>query len=122
MTLLVPVRRAHLRLNGAGFDVRSFSPISRTIARLCTHSMSMRLRITRALRFVKNDATGRSASLPRSAAGDLNEPETAAFGYLRERLGRWQRTFGYPRHAPWKYRRATVSCLKPGRGFRSFDL
>ena len=44
----------------------------------------------------------------------MESSETAAFGYLRERLFFEQRvrkgTFGYPRHAPSLTRRATVSC------------
>jgi hypothetical protein len=75
----------------------------------------MRLRITKP-RSGKN-APGLASTPPqlsRLRAPLATEPEIAAFGYLRERLflttaGPAVGTFGYPRHAPCSYRRATVS-------------
>jgi hypothetical protein len=103
-------------------DARSLSPISRTIARVCVWSMSMRLGMTKPRSGKKARAAGPSV---------LRLPTPSQLSRLRARLailnGTVDRrfslsaralvlrtavrlaTFGYPRHAPCWYRRATVS-------------
>jgi hypothetical protein len=92
--------------SGSGFSAsRNFSAIALAMARLCLWSRSLRRGTTNLL------PAPSAASPPASTAALLKEPETAAFGYLRERLYSEQRvapaTFGYP---------ATCAVLVPASG------
>jgi hypothetical protein len=67
--------------SGSGFSASpNFSAIALAMARLCLWSRSLRRGTTNLL------PAPSAASPPASTAALLKEPETAAFGYLRERL------------------------------------
>jgi hypothetical protein len=121
-----------LRLAGSfgsgASDVRSLAPISRTIARLCTWSMSMLVRIGGASS--KNDAARgrhRPSALPRdrSGAAGVNGDRRlwlSARALILKTAGRWQRPLAIRDMRPCKHRRATISCLLKAWQGLSFRL